>query len=209
MVDKPDLGSGASRRESSSLSTRTSTQRPPFQAVLFRSVRVERRFAARSFLCLIRGAAPNVPRGSRPSSFGPASAVRAEALIPLFDRQRCPPAAPHLCPKTPCFGHGAFRKPHRCPKTLHFGNKMLAPTIFVSRNGHFGARTPRRTHSDGQGLISGATPCPHFGHPGTSNGQGPHHEIRPCPLKCCGKGLAYKDPSLTLRMTIIMQQPSD
>ena len=131
----------------------------------------------------VRGSAPNIPRGSRPSSFGPASAVRAEALIPLFDRQRCPPAAPHSCPKTPCFGHGTFSKPHRCPKTLHFGNKMLAPTIFVSRNGHFGARTPRRTPSDGQGLISGATPCPHFGHPGASNGQGPHHEIRPCPLK--------------------------
>ena len=32
----------------------------------------------------VRGSAPNIPRGSRPSSFGPASAVRAEALIPLF-----------------------------------------------------------------------------------------------------------------------------
>ena len=35
----------------------------------------------------VRGSAPNIPRGSRPSSFGPASAVRAEALIPLFGGQ--------------------------------------------------------------------------------------------------------------------------
>ena len=148
---------------------------------------------------------------------------RCRSCRSCLDRQRCPPAAPHRCPKTaifghgtfrkphlcpktaifgygtfskphlypktPCFGHGAFRKPHRCPKTLHFGNKMLAPTIFVSRNGHFGARTPRRTPSDGQGLISGATPCPHFGLPCTSNGQGPHHEIRPCPSECVLRGV--------------------
>ena len=49
-----------------------------------------------------------------------------------------------------------------------------------------GARV-NRTPSDGQGLISGATPCPHFGHLGTSNGQGPHREIRPCPLKRGGR----------------------
>ena len=35
----------------------------------------------------VRGSAPNIPRGSRPSSFRPASAVRAEALIPLFGGQ--------------------------------------------------------------------------------------------------------------------------
>lgn len=45
----------------------------------------------------------------------------------------------------------------------------------------------RRPHSDGEGLISWATPCPHFGHPGTSNGQGPNHENRPCPLKRGGR----------------------
>ena len=41
---------------------------------------------------------------------------------------------------------------------------------------------PRRF--SGQGLISCPTPCPHFGLPCTSNGQGPHPEIRPCPSEC-------------------------
>ena len=49
----------------------------------------------------IMGAAPNVPRGSRPSSFGPASAVRAGAL-------RDPRAGncPIICPGS---GIGLFR----------------------------------------------------------------------------------------------------
>ncbi len=41
--------------------------------------------------------------------------------------------------------------------------------------------TPPQRFS-GQGLLLCLGPCPHFGLPGTSNGQGPHHEIRPCPL---------------------------
>ena len=53
-----------------------------------------------------------------------------------------------------------------------------------------------RTPSDGQGLISGPTPCPRFGHPGTSSGQGPHHEIRPCPLKRAGKVVGVPCPHL-------------
>ena len=39
-----------------------------------------------------------------------------------------------------------------------------------------------RTPSDGQGLISGATPCPRFGLLRTFSGQGPPCEIRPCPI---------------------------
>ena len=46
--------------------------------------------------------------------------------------------------------------------------------------------TPPQRFS-GQGLILCLGPCPHFGLPGTSNGQGPHHEIRPCPSE--GNGL--------------------
>ena len=34
---------------------------------------------------------------------------------------------------------------------------------------------------NGRGLILCLGPCPHFGLPCTSGGQGPHHEIRPCP----------------------------
>ena len=90
-----------------------------------------------------------------------------------------------------------------------FWSRNFQQTPSVPRNGCFWARTPRRTHSDGQGMILCLGPCPHFGLPGTSGGQDTRLEIRPCPLKCRGKGLAYKDPSLTLRMTIIVQQLND
>ena len=44
-------------------------------------LRSGRWIGASQSIFFVRGAAPNVPRGSRPSSFGPASAVRAVALI--------------------------------------------------------------------------------------------------------------------------------
>ncbi len=95
------------------------------------------------------------------------------------------------------------------PKNRHFWSQNYPQTPFVPKNPLFWARTSRRSPSDGQDLILCLGPYPHIGHPGSSGGQDTRHEIRPCPLKCCGKGLAYKDPSLTLRMTIIVQQLSD
>ncbi len=44
-----------------------------------------------------------------------------------------------------------------------------------------GVTHPFPQRFSGQGLILCLGPCPHFGLPDTSNGQGPHHEIRPCP----------------------------
>ena len=50
-----------------------------------------------------------------------------------------------------------------------------------------GTPTTLSQRFSGQGLILYLGPCPHFGLPGTSNGQGPNHEIRPCPSE--GNGL--------------------
>ena len=47
-----------------------------------------------------------------------------------------------------------------------------------------GTPTTHPQRFSGQGLILCLGPCPHFGLPGTSGGQGPHHEIRPCPSEC-------------------------
>ena len=60
---------------------RTSTQKAAFPGGLFSFRAGGETLRSRSFLCFIRGVAPNVPRGSRASSLGPPSAVRAGALI--------------------------------------------------------------------------------------------------------------------------------
>ena len=58
--------------------------------------------------------------------------------------------------------------------------------------GRLGSPSTHPLRFNGQGLISCPTPCPHFGHPGTSDGQGPHHEIRPCPLNGTPRGFGRR-----------------
>ena len=114
----------------------------------------------------------------------------------------CPDALNLLTTKTPDQNPWVFpvcqkiadqeqKRPKLFPVCQKLADQEHPPLLSVAERDHSpllrdGPESPT-THPQrfsGQGLISCPTPCPHFGHPGTSNGQGPHHEIRPCPTEC-------------------------
>ena len=110
-----------------------------------------------------------------------------------------------------CFQHSPDTQPLSCPTEFIAPHPspphpVPIPLTAIPSPHPISSRTPSRTQyrppgcsfrprrppsvpntapplgSDGQGLLLCLGPCPHFGLPGTSNGQGPHHEIRPCPI---------------------------